>query len=374
MSYIKQKIKVDKKRSGIKSKVKPERKKSGVKSKLEDSISMETGGEIIIYQASDKSNQIEVRMEGETIWLTIDQMAILFQKSRATINEHILNIFEEKELDSQQVMRKIGISDFSTKPTNIYNLDVIISVGYRVKSKQGTQFRIWATQRLKEYLIRGYSINENRLIKNSKNFGKLKYLITTIEEAKKEGRLKIDDSDVLMKLVSDYSKSFTLFNEIDSDSMTKEGLNENVIYEINYEDSMEVVREFRKEIVERGESNFRFGIEDDDKLKSVIGAVTQTFGGKYLYASVEEQASNLLYLIVVGHAFRDGNKRNGSLLFLWFLEKNNYRFKESGELKLNDNAIVLLSLLMAKSKGSEDRDKEFYIDLTINLLKSRRDI
>jgi hypothetical protein len=125
---------------------------------------MEKEGEIVIYQAPDNPNQIEVRMDGDTIWLTIDQMTTLFQKSRATINEHILNIFEEKELDSEQVMKKVGISDFAKKPTNLYNLDVVISVGYRVNSKMGTQFRIWATQRLKEYLIRGYSINENRLI------------------------------------------------------------------------------------------------------------------------------------------------------------------------------------------------------------------
>jgi death-on-curing family protein len=225
---------------------------------------------------------------------------------------------------------------------------------------------------LKEYLVAGYSVNENRLLKNYQHLGKLKDLIETIEEAQKEGRLKIEDSDILMKLISEYSKSFTLFNEIDSDSMTREGLNTNIIYEINYDDVMEVVAQFKGEIERRGETNNIFGLELENRVKSSIGAIAQTFDGKYLYPSIEEQSANLLYMIVSGHAFKDGNKRNGSLLFLWFLEKNNYRFKESGELKFNDNAIVLLSLLIAKSRG-QDKDKEFYIDLIINLLKSRRD-
>jgi len=339
---------------------------------------MEKEGEIVIYQAPDNPNQIEVRMEGDTIWLTQKQMSLLFDKDSDTIGFHLKNIYKDAELSENSTTEKSSVVQLEggrrvNREVVMYNLDAILSVGYRVNSKRGTQFRIWATQRLKEYLIRGYSINENRLIKNSQHLDKLTDLIETIKEAQKEGRLKIEDSDILVKLISEYSKSFTLFNEIDSDSMNRSGLNTDVIYEIKYEDVMEVVSEFWKEIDGRGESNFRFGLEADNKLKSAIGAVAQTFDGKYLYPSVEEQASNLLYLIVVGHAFEDGNKRNGSLLFLWFLEKNNFRFKESGELKFNDNAIVLLSLLMAKSRGSEDKDKEFYIDLTINLLKSRRD-
>jgi hypothetical protein len=236
---------------------------------------MEKEGEIVIYQAPDNPNQVEVRIERNTVWLTQKQMAELFDTTPQNITIHLKNIIDEAELDENSTCKDFLQVQMEGKrrverKQRFYNLDAILSVGYRISSKRGTQFRIWATQRLKEYLIRGYSVNENRLIKNSQHLGRLKDLIETIEEAQKEGRLKIEDSDILMKLISEYSKSFTLFNEIDSDSMTREGLNTNIIYEINYDDVMQVVARFKSEIERRGETNNIFGLELEDRVKSSI--------------------------------------------------------------------------------------------------------
>ena len=334
---------------------------------------METGGEIVIYQSPDNTSPIEVKLEGDTIWLTQNQIVELFQSSKANISEHTKHIFSDGELDKNQTVRKFRTVKMEGKKEvsrelEYYNLDMIISVGYRVNSKVGTKFRIWATQRLKDYLIKGYAINEKKLLHSADKLNRVESLINTIREAQKEGRLKEGEGDSILRLISSYTKAIEIFNEIDTDSLPRTGLNENVIYEIDYNDAMKVVSKLKKEVEDRGESNFRYGIEDDHKVEAVIGAVKQTFGGKYLYPSVEEQAANLLYMIVDGHAFQDGNKRNGSLLFAWFLEKNNYMYRDDGEVRVNNSTMILLSFLIAQSKGE---NKEFYIDLTINLLSNR---
>lgn len=333
---------------------------------------MKAGGEIVIYQPSENSSQIEVRMDGDTVWLTQEQIAELFDTDRTSILKHIQNIYKERELDEKSTCAKnaqVRIEGNRRVEREIlhYNLDVIIAVGYRASSYRATQFRIWATQRLRDYLIKGYAINEKRLLLSADKLNQVENLIETIKEAQAEGRLRESEGDFVLRLISSYTKAIETFNQIDTNSLHRKGLNENVIYEINYKDAMAVVDKLKKEVEERGESNFRFAKDDNHKVEAAIGAVSQTFGGKYLYPTIEEQAANLLYLIVDGHAFMDGNKRCGSLLFVWFLEKNNSMFRDSGEPKINNSTLILLSFLIAQSKGI---NKEFYIDLTVNLLSN----
>lgn len=329
--------------------------------------------EIIIYQTPDKKNQVEVKFEEDTVWLSQKQISLLFDKNIMTVNEHIKNIYTENELDRKSTIRKSPIVQTEghrevKREVEQYNLDAILSVGYRVNSKRGTQFRIWATQRLKEYLVQGYSINQKRLIQAKDKINNLENLLATVKKSQEEGRIRIADSESLIQVISDYSKTFVLLNQYDTDRLVREDLNKNIIYEITYDDAMKMVRRLTIEMVNKKESTPGFGLELENRLKSILGAIPQTFGGKYLYPSVEEQAANLLYMIITGHAFREGNKRNGCLLFSWFLEKNNYRFKNSGELKFNDNGLALLALLIAQSRPQE---KETYIDLIINLITNK---
>ncbi len=324
--------------------------------------------EVIIYQTSDKKTQVEVTLEEDTVWLTIEQMATLFKKSRSTINEHILNVFKNKELDKNSSIRKIGNSDFSDKPTNYYNLDVIISVGYRVKSQQGIQFRIWATQRLKDYLVKGYVLNEKRLNQLLQNMQELEQAVKTIKSAENSKNFKLSETKGLLEIITNYTQSFILLNRFDSNNLEPEQLNENISYAIEYTESLVAITELKKQLLDRNEATDLFGNQKDQSLKGVLGNIVQTFDGQYLYSSIEAQAANLLYLVIKNHPFTDGNKRIGAFLFVWFLEKNKHRFKKSGELKINDNALVALALLVAQSSPD---DKELMIKLIINLINTR---
>ena len=315
---------------------------------------------IIIYESLDHKTQVEVTFDEETVWLTIDQMALLFEKSRATVNEHILNIFKEGELEKEKVMSKIGNSDFTTKPTNTYNLDVIISVGYRVKSKRGTQFRQWATQRLKDYFVKGYAINQKRL-------EQLQKVVEVIQQSGKTETVKLTEAKGLLDILSHYTQSFILLNQYDSHNLHVEKLNENITYEIKYSEARSAIAELKKQLMAKKEATALFGNEKDDGFKSSLSNIVQTFDEQYLYPSIEEQAGHLLYFVIKNHSFSDGNKRIGAFLFVWFLEKNKHRFKKSGELKINDNALVALALLVAQSNPD---DKELMIKLIINLIKS----
>lgn len=318
-----------------------------------------------IYKSSDNQIELQVNLENDTVWLTQEQMSLLFSKSKATINEHILNIFKEKELDKKAVVRKIGISDFSTKPTNFYNLDAIISVGYRVKSQQGTQFRIWASQRLKDYLVKGYSLNEKRLAQLSQNMQQLKNTVELIQKATDNQELKLTEAKGLLQIIGQYTQSFVLLNQFDSNTIEQKELNVNITYEINYSEAKAAIATLKQQLKEKKEATDFFGNEKDESFQGTLKSVVQTFGGEYVYPSIEEQAAHLLYFIIKNHPFTDGNKRIGAFLFIWFLEKNKHRFKQSGELKINDNALVALALLVAQSDPAE---KELMIKLITQLI------
>jgi death-on-curing family protein len=322
--------------------------------------------EIVIYQTPDSQTQVDVRFEGETFWLTQEQISQLFERERTVITKHLQNIFKEGELDEQEVCAKFahttkhGAIEGKTQEKSVkyYNLDAILSVGYRVNSKKGTQFRQWATQRLKDYLVKGYAINQKRLDELGK-------IVQLVEDSGKAENLQIQEAKGLLEILSHYTKSFALLNQYDSRSVQTGKLSENITYEIQYDEAKAAIAELKRQLISQKEATELFGNEKDESFKSSLQSIVQTFGGQYLYPSIEEQAAHLLYFVIKNHSFTDGNKRIGAFLFIWFLEKNKHRFKKSGELKINDNGLTAIALLVAQSKPEE---KEIIIQLIISLI------
>lgn len=321
--------------------------------------------EIIIYQGKDNQTQIEVQFEQDTVWLTQKDLAILFQTTIPNINMHLKNIFEECELDELAtikdflIVRKEGKRQVK-RVQKLYNLDAIISVGYRIKSNVATAFRQWATQRLKEHLVQGYTINQKRLDQLQK----------TVELIQKtaSNETSINEAKGLLDIITNYTQSFVLLNQFDSNSLTHLNLSEEITYEIKYEESKQAITELKNQLIAKKEATQLFGNEKDKSFSGILKSVIQTFDGIYLYPSIEEQAAHLLYFIIKNHPFSDGNKRIGAFLFVWFLEKNKHRFKKSGELKINDNGLVALALLVAQSNPN---DKELMVKLIVNLIAGK---
>lgn len=319
---------------------------------------------IELYKSSNGESQIEVRFENETVWLSLNQIAELFGRDKSVISRHFKNIYKEKELDFTSTVAKNATVQKEGKreikrEIEFYNLDAIISVGYRVNSKQGTQFRIWATNRLKEYLIQGYSINQKRL-------NELNQLIQIIAKTEDQTS-QISESKGLLNILANYTKSFILLNQFDSNRLELNELDENISYEISYEEACSVIEDLKEKLISQKEATKLFGNQKDNSFEGILKTVIQTFDGVYLYPTIEEQASHLLYFVIKNHPFSDGNKRIGAFLFIWFLEKNKHLLKKSGENKINDNALTALALLVAQSNPSE---KELMIKLICNLIIS----
>lgn len=319
--------------------------------------------DIEIYKSADKKVELRVNLENDTVWLNQKQMAELFGRDRVAITQHIGNMFKEKELAKKSVCKDFlhTAKDGKNYKTTFYNLDVIISVGYRVKSKRGTQFRQWATQRLKDHLVKGYSLNQKRL-------QQLQQTIQLIEKGSHTESLSLPEAKGLLEIISNYTQSFALLSKFDSNSLSSDKLDENITYEIKYTEAVAAITELKKQLLLKKEAGNLFGNQKDDSFAGILGNVVQSFGGEYLYKSIEEQAAHLLYFVIKNHPFNDGNKRIGAFLFIWFLEKNRHRFKKSGELKINDNGLVALALLVAQSNPA---DKELMISLIINLINTR---
>lgn len=321
--------------------------------------------EIEIYRDKANQTQIEVRFEKETVWLNQYQLADLFKTDRTSILRHLKNIYSSRELTEKQTcaifaqVQTEGKKQVKRK-IQYYNLDAIISVGYRVNSKRGTQFRQWATQRLKDYLVKGYVMNQKRL-------KQLQRVVEVIQISGKTENIQLQEAKGLMDILSNYTQSFVLLNRFDANNLGTEKLNENITFEIGYAEARVAINALKNQLIAKNEANKLFGNEKDDGFKSSLSMVVQTFGGKFLYPSIEEQAAHLLYFVIKNHSFSDGNKRIGAFLFIWFLEKNKHRFKKSGELKINDNALVALALLVAQSNPNE---KDLMINLVINLIKA----
>ena len=306
--------------------------------------------EIILFE--NQNVKLEVNMKDETVWLNQNQIATLFGKAKSTINEHIKNIYREGELEEIETMTKFGNSEFSDKPSNYYNLDVIISVGYRVKSKNGVVFRKWANQILKDYMIKGYSVNQRRL----------EYLEKTVKLIDIASRVdeEVNASDVkeIIRVINDYSKALDLLDDYDHKTLKKaKGKTSDRI--ISYDDCMKVIGDLKF-----NESSDLFALERNEGLKAILGSIYQTFNGKDVYYSLEEKCANLLYMVVKNHAFIDGNKRIAATLFIYFLNSYDILYKEDKQV-IDNNTLASLTLLIAQSNPKE---KEVLVDLITNFL------
>ena len=326
--------------------------------------------QILIYQAEDGSFQTEIRLESDTIWLNQKQISELFNTSTDNIGLHIKNVYADGELSEEATTEDYSVVRLEGKRkvnrrVKHYNLDAIISVGYRVNSKQGTQFRIWANKVLREYLLQGYALNESRLKQQTKQIVQLKETLALFQEAQQTS-LGHDEAKGLLSVLTEYTHSFILLNQYDTDNFPKGGLSENITEEINTKEAMYAINLLKKNLIADKEASSLFGNPKDDSFNAILGNIIQSFDGKYLYPSIEEQAAHLLYFIVKNHPFTDGNKRIGALIFIWFLQRNKHLLKRNGEAKINDNALVAITLLVAQSQPNQ---KKVMIDLIINLIK-----
>ncbi len=322
-------------------------------------------GEIVIYQTSAKEVELKVRLEKETVWLDAHQMAQVLNIDRTVIVKHVRNIYKTGELFETSTCAKIAqvAADGKIRRMNLYNLDMIISVGYRVNSKRATQFRIWATKVLKSYLVQGYAINQKQLLETREKFKELQNAITFLQEKSQKELLKGQESEIL-GLLSGYAKTLTLLEEYDKGKI-KDTKGKKAAFGLKYEDCLHIVKELKKELIVKKEASDLFGQERGGSFEGIIKGLYQTFGGKELYPTIEDKASHLLYLIIKDHPFIDGNKRIASFLFVYFLDKSNYLYRQSGEKKINDNALVALALLIAES---EPKEKDVMIKIIKNLL------
>jgi len=307
---------------------------------------------IVIYE-SPEGVRVDVKLDHETIWLTQKQMAELFATERSVITRHLKNIFTSGELDEKSNVQKIHIA-FSDKPVAFYALDAVISVGYRVNSKRGTQFRIWATHVLRDHVIKGYSINKRRL----KELNKTIQLIADVANSRV---LTGDEAKALLQVVADYSFALDLLDDYDHRRVSVPDTIPGVVTPLTYEEARWVVDRLRGKF---GTSSL-FGREKDDSLKGALGAIMQTFDGKEVYTSIEEKGANLLYFLIKDHPFIDGNKRIGAALFLWFLEKNSALYRADGSKCIADNALVAMTLLIAESPPQE---KDLLTRVLVNLI------
>jgi death-on-curing family protein len=323
-------------------------------------------GQIHIYKTKS-GTEIQVNLDKDTVWLDAHLIAKLFNVNRPAIVKHIQNIYSSEELPQNStcsILEQVA-ADGKKRKMNFYNLDVIISVGYRVNSVQATQFRQWATQRLKEHLVQGYTLNQKRLNELSQNMQQLEAAVTLIKQTAGNDELKLNEAKGLLDIITHYTQSFVLLNQYDSNTIATSGLNEEVTYEIQYQEAKAAITELKKQLIAKKEATELFGNEKDESFKSSLQRIVQTFGGQFLYPSIEEQAAHLLYFVIKNHSFNDGNKRIGAFLFIWFLEKNKHRFKKNGEVKINDNGLTALALLVAQSNPNE---KELMIKLIVNLI------
>jgi len=323
-------------------------------------------GEIVIYQTSKKEVELRVRLEKETVWLNAHQMALVFGVNRPAVVKHINNIYKTSELDKKStcsILEQVA-ADGKVRRMNLYNLDMVISVGYRVNSKRATQFRVWATRTLKNHLVKGYTINQKRLLEAKGKFQELRTAIAFLKKKSDKKQLKGQEKEIL-DLLSDYAKTLTILEQYDKGKL-KKLKGEKARFVLRYENCKQVIREIKKELISKKEASSFFGNETGGGFEGVVKNLYQTFGGKELYGTLEEKVAHFLYFTIKDHPFIDGNKRIGSFLFVYFLDKNDYLYRKSGEKKINDNALVALALLIAESNPKE---KDILVRIIINLLK-----
>ncbi|MDH3867807.1 MAG: virulence protein RhuM/Fic/DOC family protein [Desulfuromonadales bacterium] len=324
---------------------------------------------VFIYQSADGEASLDVRLEQETVWLNQKQMAELLDKDTDTIGLHIRNIYKECELEPGATTEKSSVVQNEggrkvRRTLKFYNLDVIISVGYRVKSQRGTQFRQWATKVLREHLVQGYTINQQRLEEQSQKLAEMQQAVELLSRTLEQQQLVNDLGKDVLKVIADYAYALDLLDRYDHGTLSIEKTSGTTDFVLDYKSANEIVLSMK--------GNFAglFGIEKDQGFKSAIGTIYQTFDGKELYPSAEEKAANLLYFIVKNHAFSDGNKRIAAALFIYFLNSNNILYRADGSKRLADNTLVALTLLIAESKPEE---KDTIVKVIVNLINQSND-
>lgn len=319
---------------------------------------MELNDKIVIYRTADGQTSIDVKLEDETVWLSANQMANLFDRDEKTIRKHINNVFSEGELEKENNTHFLRV-DGVKQPVAFYSLDVIISIGYRVKSQRGTQFRIWANRVLKEYLVKGYAVNKAL---TEQRYTELKQLVTVLgRTVKAQEALTSEDALNLVEVVSDYAYALDTLDRYDYQQLAVEQTTNEIKFHATYEGAMQAIEELKEKF---GGSQW-FAHEKDDSFKSSIGQIYQTFGGQDLYPSVEEKAAMLLYLVTKNHSFSDGNKRIAATLFLWFMAGNGILYNPDGSKRIPDNTLVALTLMIAESRTEE---KDIMVKVVVNLI------
>lgn len=322
-------------------------------------MKMDGKGNIVIYQTKDGKTTIDVKLENETVWLNRQQMAELFDRDIKTIGKHINNAKKE-ELEGIPVVAKFATTALDGKSYQVeyYNIEMITSVGYRVKSQRGTQFRIWANKVLKDYLIKGYAINQQVKAAQLEDLKNTVRLLSNVIEHK---QLTLDEANGLLRVITDYTYGLDTLDKYDYQQLEVDSTTPTWEFRATYEEAMEAIHLLQEKF---GSSDL-FGNEKDQSFKSSINTIYQTFGGEELYPSVEEKAAMLFYLVVKNHSFSDGNKRIAAFLFLWFLEKNGILYKSDGSKLIGNNTLVALTLMIAESRTEE---KDVMVKVVINLI------
>jgi len=326
---------------------------------------MEKNKEIALYKSKDGKIELKVKLEEETVWVTQKQLTDLFEIKKHTVSYHLKEIFNSKELLEKSVVRKIRTtaSDGKTYAVNYYNLDIVISIGYRVNSRKATEFRIWATNVLKQFLVNGYAINEQRLKAKESKIKELYDTVKLLSHIMSQKELESDEAVGLLKVITDYTLALDLLDRYDHETVEieKAKISTKKVKELTYKDAVDVVRELAK----RFSSSNVFAKEKDSSFRGSIEDIYQTFDGKDLYPSIEEKAANLLYFLVKNHSFIDGNKRIAASIFLHFMNKNGILYKKDGSRILNDNALVATTLMIAESRPEH---KSVMVKMLVNLI------
>lgn len=325
--------------------------------------------EIKIFKSKDGDTEIQVKLDNDTVWLNQYQLEDLFHTDRSSINRHISNIYKSKELKEKltcaffaQVQTEGGRE--VTRKIKFYNLDLIISIGYRVNSKRGTEFRIWANKIIKEYLIKGYALNEKRLAQQNEKLRELQEAVKIIGKVVNYKALENSESVELIKIITDYAYGLEILDQYDYQNLEIKSTSGKESYQLTYSEAIKKIKKVRNVF----SNSDLFGVEKDSSLKSSLSTIYQTFDGVDLYPSIEEKAANLLYFVTKNHSFVDGNKRIAAFLFLYFLERNGILFDISGNKRIADNALVALTLMIAVSKPEE---KETMVKVVVNLINKR---
>ena len=318
-------------------------------------------GEIIIYRAEDNTVQLDVRMEQETVWLTASQMAALFCKEESNIRRHIINIFRDEEVPRENNVHFLHVNGVK-KPVPFYSLDLILAIGYRVNSKSAIAFRQWSSRILKDFIVKGFAINDKIRREQLSDLRQLVQIVGRTVQSKAIERT--DETQAIFDVVVDYAYALDTLDNYDYERLTVKETTPEACFRATYENAMQTIGALREKF---GGSTL-FGNEKDDSFKSSIGQIYQTFGGADLYPSVEEKAAMLLYLVTKNHSFSDGNKRIAATLFLWFLNNNGILYREDGTKRIADNTLVALTLMIAESRTEE---KDTMVKVVVNLINQK---